>query len=248
MSPPVPMPITFQPNIYGKVQNLLPEGAGRRALDVGAGHGHFSHKLQERGYQVDACDFLPELFQCPTIPFRRANLNESLPYEDNQFDLVVSIEVVEHIENHFTFMSELLRVARPGAVIIVTTPNVLSLSSRWHHFLYGYCDCAPVPLDPGMEAYFMQHINPISLPQLIFHAERFGGEVVGVATNRYRKGSLLFMPILYPLLALSLRRKLLGRKYREKEGLHRRHLRWMCTRANLLGRITILQVRKRDLS
>lgn len=244
MTVAVPRPITFQPDIYGKVLHVLQGGKSRSVLDVGAGQEYFSRKLAEDGFTVEACDFDRDNFLCPEIPFRDADLNRELPYKDDTFDCVVSVEVVEHIENHFTYMSEIVRVTKPGGTIVITTPNVLSLSSRWHLFLYGYNDCAPIPLNPCMKDYFMQHINPISLPELMFHIERFGAEVVGVATNRFRRGSVVMMPLLFPLLALSLRRKLLRHKYSSARALHCRHIRWMCTPANLLGRITILVARK----
>lgn len=234
-----PRGITFQPDIYPKVLSLLPAQPGARVLDVGAGEGYFARLAAERGHVVEACDFQQQLFRLPGVPFHQADLNEAIPLPDESFDCVVSIEVLEHLENHTRFMQELLRVTRRGGTIILTTPNVLSIPSRWHFFLYGYTDCAPLPLDPMRDDYYMQHINPISLPEILFLLERFGGELVELHTNRIRKSARLPMLLLYPLLALALRGKLLRRKHAEAKPLHLRHLRWMLHRANLMGRITI---------
>jgi SAM-dependent methyltransferase len=214
-------------------------------LDVGAGQGYFSCRLKELDFQVDACDFIADNFKCPDIFFKNADLNGQLPYEDNQFDCVVSIEVIEHMENHFKFMSEMMRVTKPNGVVIITTPNVLSLPSRWYLFLYGYTDCAPIPLDPEKKEHFMDHINPISLPELLFHVERFGVDLVDLTTNRIRRSSFIPMLLFYPLIALAIRYKLLRRKHKSALALHRRHIRWMLTPANLMGRITIAMARKR---
>jgi len=245
MATETPRPITFQPDIYDKVLSLLPKDKQCRILDVGAGEGYLSRKLRDLAYEVDACDFLAEEFRCSEVPFKKANLSEGLPYPDNTFDCTVSIEVIEHVENHFTFVAEMVRVTKPGGLLIITTPNVLSLTSRWHFFLYGYTDCAPVPLDPDCRDYFMQHINPISLPELLFHLERFGADLVTLTTNRLRRSSFVPMLLLYPLLAISLRLKLLRKKYKDVSVLHRRHIRWGLSRANLMGRITIAVARKR---
>jgi len=245
MSAEAPRPITFQPDIYDRVLGLLPAGRPLRVLDVGAGEGYFSRRLHDMGLRVEACDFRPENFKCAEIPFLETDLNERLPCGNDSYDCVVSIEVIEHIENHFRFMRELIRVTKPGGTIIVTTPNVLSLTSRRHFFLYGFTDCAPIPIDPACRNYFMQHINPISLPELLFLIERFGAELADLKTNRIRRSSVIPALLLYPLLALALRRKLLRAKHRQSRELHRRHIRWLLTPASLMGRITIAVAKKR---
>lgn len=239
-----PKGITFQPDIYPKVLDLLPP-PGARVLDVGAGEGYFSRLMSARGYAVAACDFSRDAFKCPEIPFHAADLSERIPLPDASFDAVVSIEVIEHIENHTRFIREILRVVKPGGCVIITTPNVLSLTSRWHYFLYGYTDCAPRPLDPAREDYFMQHINPISLPELMFLLERFGGEMSELTTNRVRRSARLPYLLLAPLLRLAIRGKLLRKQYAPWRDLYMRHIRWVTHPANLTGRITIAKaVRK----
>jgi SAM-dependent methyltransferase len=240
-----PRGITFQPDLYPRVLGWLPP-APARLLDVGAGEGYFARLARGRGLEVEACDYRAGAFRAPEIPFHAADLNVAIPLPDGAFDAAVAIEVIEHVENHARFVRELLRVVRPGGRVIVTTPNVLSLPSRWHFFLYGYTDCAPRPLDPFRPDYFLQHVNPIALPELLFHAERFGGELEALATNRYRRSAWLPCALLYPLLALALRAKLLRPSYRPWRALYRRHVRWVLHPANLLGRITIAVLRRRE--
>ena len=66
-----PKGITFQPDIYPKVLSLLPPPPAR-ILDVGAGEGYFCQLLKERGYQVEACDYLAENFKLAGVPFHKA--------------------------------------------------------------------------------------------------------------------------------------------------------------------------------
>jgi SAM-dependent methyltransferase len=240
-----PRGITFQPDIYPAVLSLLPPPPAR-VLDVGAGEGYFCKLLRDRGYEVEACDFLQDNFKLRDVPFHKADLNQAIPLPAGQYDVVVSIEVLEHIENHVRFVGEMMRVLKPGGTIILTTPNILSLPSRWHFFLYGYTDCAPRPLDPTLEAYYMQHINPIGMDQIQFLVERFGGEITGLATNRIRRSARLPYLLLKPILALWLRGKLLRKEYEPWLPLFRRNMRWMLHPANLMGRITIAVGRKKS--
>ncbi|HEY8239831.1 MAG TPA: methyltransferase domain-containing protein [Kiritimatiellia bacterium] len=243
MSDTEPKGITFQPDIYPKVLSLLPPKPAR-VLDVGAGEGYFCKLLKERGYEVEACDYQQELFKLPGVPFHKGDFNRSIPLPDNSYDCIVSIEVLEHLENHVQFMREVMRVLKPGGTVILTTPNVLSFPSRWHFFIYGYTDCAPRPLDPSLDAYYMQHINPISVPEILFLLERFGGEMTDLAANRTRRGAWFPLLFWYPVMALALRGKLLRSKYREHHDLYKRHIRWVLHPANMTGRITIAVGRK----
>lgn len=241
-----PAAITFQPGIYDCVFDLMPTDKGARILDAGAGEGFFARKLKDAGYgAVEATDYVAEGFLCPDIPFTQANLAERLPFPDHHFDCVVSVEVIEHLENHFAFVSELVRVTKPGGQLVITTPNVMSISSRWHFFLYGYSDCAPLPLQPHRADWFMQHVNPIGVPMLLFHLDRNGAELTDLRTSRLRTGSRLMAPILRPLMRWCLKKKLLRGKYAERRELFEEHLRWVLSDANLLGRITIAVARKR---
>ncbi len=243
-----PRGITFQPDIYPKVLSLLPKST-LRILDVGAGRGRFARLAADAGHRVEACDFQPDLYELPTtgsgaIPFHRADLNERIPFGDGEFDCCVSIEVIEHIEHHPRFIREMARVTKPGGLIVITTPNVLSITSRLHFLLYGYDDCAPMPLNPARKDYFMQHINPIALPRLLFLLEHAGAPLIDLTTNRQRRSAVPLAVLLYPILALALRAKHSRRKYRHLRPILETHRRWALSWASLTGRIMIAVAKK----
>jgi 2-polyprenyl-3-methyl-5-hydroxy-6-metoxy-1,4-benzoquinol methylase len=59
------------------------------------------------------------------------NLDDgTLPLADEYADVVTSIETIEHLENPRAFMRQLARVVKPGGVVVVSTPNQLSLLSK----------------------------------------------------------------------------------------------------------------------
>src|SRR5690606_10957467 len=132
--------------------------ARARVVDVGAGNGYFSQALGERlrargldpAEHLAACDVVPAEFRYAAVRCDPIAADGRLPYADASFDAVVSIEVVEHVENQFAFLRELARIARPGAPVIVTTPNTLNANSRLRTLLQGFpLLFDPLPLDRG---------------------------------------------------------------------------------------------------
>ena len=63
---------------------------------------------------------------------------EHLPYEDGRFDLLFATDVIEHLPDDGPALTELRRVAAPGAPLIITVPAYSWLWSQhdtsWHHY------------------------------------------------------------------------------------------------------------------
>lgn len=102
-----------------------------RILDYGAGEGT-AFRDPERAVLYDlrplgevwACDVDPIVSQHPGAHHHvLIEENQSLPFEDGQFDLIVSDVVFEHIRQPDRVTPELMRVLRPGGVICARTPN-----------------------------------------------------------------------------------------------------------------------------
>ncbi len=53
----------------------------------------------------------------------------AIPLQEASADVVTAVEVIEHLENPRDFMRKLVRLAKPGGWIVVTTPNQLSFLS-----------------------------------------------------------------------------------------------------------------------
>lgn len=111
---------------------LETERAAGDLLDVGCGRGDLFRRLPPgissyTGVDLIRYEGFPE---SPRAELHLTDLNQALPIGDGVADVVASIETIEHLENPRAFFRELVRVARPGALIIVTTPNVLSALSK----------------------------------------------------------------------------------------------------------------------
>ena len=61
--------------------------------------------------------------------------SETLPFPDAKFDVVICLEVLEHVFNKDTALTELLRVLRPGGRLVISTPNLNSDGTFWGRFM-----------------------------------------------------------------------------------------------------------------
>lgn len=103
--------------------------AGLSILDIGCGAGIAAEAFARRGAVVTAIDAAPEAIAAARRHAQAAGLEidyqvaapEQLPART--FDLVVAYEVVEHTPNAATFCRAMLRVARPGGLVALSTLN-----------------------------------------------------------------------------------------------------------------------------
>ncbi|HEX7079648.1 MAG TPA: class I SAM-dependent methyltransferase [Gammaproteobacteria bacterium] len=180
------------------------EPAATSVLDIGAGAGALSGRLSAAGYRVAACDLYPEAFLADGIECRGVDARGRLPYDDATFDAAVAVELVEHIEGHETLFAEAHRVLRPGGLLLVTTPNIVSLKSRLSFLLTGYPYSFP-SLDPAVLDPVAQHISPFSLDRYRWRLAQSNFDIVAVEIDkRQRSSQALFF--LIPLIRLASRR------------------------------------------
>ena len=86
--------------------------AEKKILDVGSGDKFLKKSFEKRNYQYFDIDI------------DRVDLNtEKLPYDDNTFDYIICLAVIEHISNATFFINEISRVLKSDAVLFLNTPN-----------------------------------------------------------------------------------------------------------------------------
>jgi SAM-dependent methyltransferase len=96
-------------------------------LDVGCRTMDLKPLLQ-RYVSYSGTDFVagPEVFEC--------DLEKPLPFEDNAFDIVTALDVLEHLNDPHSALRELFRVAR--SAVFISLPNMYYISFR-KNFLLG---------------------------------------------------------------------------------------------------------------
>lgn len=200
------------PGTQEKVLSIIKTMPPGRLLDAPAGEGALSQKLSG-SHDVVAVDIDEHYFKLTGIPFKKVDLNKELPFENDSFDYVVSIEGIEHLENPFLCVREFARVLRPEGSLIITTPNIMSIKSRTRFFFYSYYDFFRfIKLGDDFRhtppEYEHEHINPMTFNELRYALNKASLGIVNIYTNRYVKAKRL--GILYPViksLIISLTRK-----------------------------------------
>ncbi|MFI6434313.1 class I SAM-dependent methyltransferase [Streptomyces sp. NPDC050759] len=100
--------------------------AGRTVVDVGGGSGYFTEEFRRRG--ADAFLFEPDPSELGAKPPDSTVIADGylLPLREAVADVTFSSNVLEHVADPETFLSELIRVTRPGGLIYVSFTNWLS--------------------------------------------------------------------------------------------------------------------------
>lgn len=113
----------FEKTLASQIKKLNVE----KILDAGCGEGFTLEYLRVRkiGKSYEGIDFLKRAIEIgtkvhPNIKLREASIYE-LPYKDNSFDLVLSTEVLEHLEDPKKALREIFRVSRK--YVVLSVPN-----------------------------------------------------------------------------------------------------------------------------
>jgi 2-polyprenyl-6-hydroxyphenyl methylase/3-demethylubiquinone-9 3-methyltransferase len=106
---------------------------GKTALDVGCGAGLLTEPLARLGAKVTGIDASPQVIAVAREHATAMRLEIDYRLGDVQalegeFDLVTSMEVIEHVADPSAFVKALAKRLAPGGLLVMSTPNATSLS------------------------------------------------------------------------------------------------------------------------
>ena len=146
----------------------------KRVLDAGCGVGYGSARLATQAAAVFALDSSNEAVQSGHTQYEKVRFIQGdcgrLPFPDASLDVVVAFEVIEHLENWESLISEAARVLRPSGSFLVSTPNRLYYSDSrdepnpFHVHEFDYEEfCAELGKHFGHQTVFLEnHTNAIT--------------------------------------------------------------------------------------
>ena len=186
------------------IEELYRYPGEKRILDIGAWDGLVCSGLKKMNCTVAAVDWGQPLddhlwWQHMGIEWHNCNVEvDPLPFPDNEFTGIYMGQILEH----FTYspkkpFSEILRVLKPGGILVVDVPNV----GEWHNFyrlirgkniLYDYkkhyIEDEPI-FYKGLPFFISRHTHEFTPTDLRALAETCGFNVVKIAYIRSRSAS-----------------------------------------------------------
>lgn len=141
----------------------LPPSA--KILDAPCGPGDLAIALDKAGFETWGADIESGAQEFLGERFRIVDLATALPWTDESFDLLICVEGIEHLENRFSFLREAHRVLRRDGILLITTPNIVSLRSRVRFLGSGFYHKDPRPMLEGRR-HPLHHIGLSSFPEL----------------------------------------------------------------------------------
>jgi 2-polyprenyl-3-methyl-5-hydroxy-6-metoxy-1,4-benzoquinol methylase len=112
------------------LDSLASESTDYRLIDVGCGTGHFLLALQRRvgsagelfGLDFSSVAVARARSVVPDATIDEGNAYE-IPYSDKYFDVVTSLETLEHLKKPRVALDEMVRICKPAGHLVITVPN-----------------------------------------------------------------------------------------------------------------------------
>lgn len=173
--------------LHGFLENSLPElDYSMPILDIGCGTGAWLERLGKIGYtKLHGIDLDIKQFNSKFATCSQANLDyDDLGLGDRKFELISAIEIIEHLENPGNFFSHVSKFLSDSGYLLLTTPNIHSVSCRLKFLISG-------KLASFDEKGDKTHIYPILLQSLERILPRYSLEIVK-QWGYPNKGSMIF--------------------------------------------------------
>lgn len=182
---------------------------GKHVLDLGCGSGYGTDLIAQQGANVAGVDISADAISYARRHYNRTNLTFMvvenveefpLPFSDSSFDVVLSFQVIEHLNDPKPYLQDIQRVLKPSGTLLLATPDrserLFSFQKPWNVWhVHEYQSSA---LHQLLNRYF-------SDVQVL----RMGGkeEILKTELDRIRKIRWLTLPFTFPFTSERVRKK-----------------------------------------
>lgn len=163
--------------IFDWVKRIMPAYRDPRILDIGCGTGFNINHLHQLGYnQVIGLDFSPEsLAYCHSHQLKaliRSNA-EKLPIQTSCHDVILMLDILEHLRDDRNALSEIFRVLKPDGSLIIFVPAFQFLWSfqdeiSHHQRRYTATELKEKIVQAGFELTKLTYVNSLLFPIVWF--------------------------------------------------------------------------------
>lgn len=123
------------PGTHQQALNLVKDlDKNIKIVDLGCGRGDIVKQLRKKGFRNILYSDIKNQFDGRVKPM---DFNKKLKFKDDSFDLVVSTEVIEHLENKYFFFREVKRILKKKGIFIFSSPNIYNVPNRIIYLLTG---------------------------------------------------------------------------------------------------------------
>lgn len=194
-----PPPIGSSPVVFPLVADLLDRLKVKHVLDCPAGRGPMVAELKKRGYEVQACDILPDTLAVQDVQCDFGDLNDKLIYQDDSFDAVVCLNGLQRVWARGRAVRELARVVKPGGYLIISMPNHGDLRRRLLYLVTGSASWTvvgpPHVCPPEAEVPAAHYRYPMTLANVLSALDSVGMQYQSLHQTNVPVSNILLSPL-----------------------------------------------------
>ena len=179
--------------------------SGKRVIDLGCGSGYGAARIAKVAERIEGIDISGEAIEFAKSRYRATNLafhcvepDARLPFADETFDVALSFQVIEHVDDDARYLTEARRILAPGGMLLIITPDRQHRLFSWQR-----------PWNRWHVREHSKHSLSATVAR-VFTVElalRMGADwsVAGIEHRRYRTLKWLTLPFTLPFLPESIR-------------------------------------------
>ncbi|MEN3044234.1 MAG: class I SAM-dependent methyltransferase [Candidatus Hydrothermales bacterium] len=113
--------------LYKRVFSNLNFSENSKIIEIGCGKGYFLNILKQIGYSVKGVEISKEASVYAQKKFNievfNGSIEEYTKFSIEKYDLILLIDIIEHIKDPHSFMNSLKLISKKGTTLVIDTPN-----------------------------------------------------------------------------------------------------------------------------